>query len=265
MFAPGETVKTVEVAVLDDAHDEGEETMTLVLSNAEGAPIDDGEGTGTIVNADAIPKAWIARFGRTVTGQVLDAVEGRLAAPRQSGMRATLAGYALATPDGAGGSAEETPVQTTVEDRAAVAALGSRLDGGRTEWSQERLDRRIGGPEPKSLEITSHALVTGTAFTLTRGSAESGGFASLWGRGTVTRFDGREDALTLDGEVTTGFLGADWAADPGSGSGRGAGRRALRSGTPPAPAATATASARTARQRTRAARAAAAADASRRR
>ena len=33
---------------------------------------------------------------------------------------------------------------------------------------------------------------------------------SLWGRGAVTRFDGREGDLILDGEVVTGMLGADW-------------------------------------------------------
>ena len=218
VFAPGETLKTVEVVVLDDAHDEGEETMTLVLSNATGALIDDGEGTGTIVNNDAIPKAWIARFGRTVTGQVLDAVEARLAAPRQAGGRMTLAGYPLAARSGSGGSGRsgaraETSAQATLEDRAALAALGSRVDGARTGRSQALREPRDGGPEPKSLDITRHRLVTGTSFTLTSGSAEGGGFASLWGRGTVTRFDGREDALTLDGEVTTGLLGADFAAE----------------------------------------------------
>ena len=219
VFAPGETVKTVEVAVLDDAHDEGEETMTLVLSNAKGALIDDAEGTGTIVNTDAIPKAWIARFGRTVTGQVLDAVEARLAAPRQAGGRMSVAGYTLVEPGGSGGSAAQTPALATVENRAAMSALGDWMDGaGR---SQEWRERRIGGPEPQSLDIARHALVTGTAFTLTGGSAEGGGFASLWGHASVAGFDGREDALTLDGEVTTGFLGADWAADPGSESGAG--------------------------------------------
>ena len=35
-FAAGETEKTVSVAVLDDAHDEGEERMTLALSNPAG-------------------------------------------------------------------------------------------------------------------------------------------------------------------------------------------------------------------------------------
>ena len=218
VFAPGETVKTVEVPVLDDAHDEGEETMTLVLSNATGASIDDGEGTGTIVNNDAIPKAWIARFGRTVTGQVLDAVEARLAAPREAGGRMSVAGYAVAAPGGAGGNAgtgggAETPTQATLEERAAVAALGGWMDGTRIARSQALRERRDGGPEPKSLDITRHALVTGTSFTLTGGSADGGGFASLWGHASVAGFDGREDALTLDGEVTTGFLGADWAAE----------------------------------------------------
>ena len=56
-FADGETEKTVAVAVLDDAHDEADETMTLVLSNASGARIRDAEAVGTIENSDPIPKA----------------------------------------------------------------------------------------------------------------------------------------------------------------------------------------------------------------
>ena len=77
-FAAGETEKTVSVAVLDDAHDEGSETLTLTLSNASGAYIEDGTATGTITNSDHMPKAWLARFGRTVAEQVLDAVGARV-------------------------------------------------------------------------------------------------------------------------------------------------------------------------------------------
>ena len=63
--------------------------------------------------------------------------------------------------------------------------------------------------------------MTGTSFELTDGSPEAGGSAALWGRGAISRFDGREGDLTLDGEVTTGLVGADWAAAPGPGSGAG--------------------------------------------
>ena len=102
-FAAGETQKTVSVPVLDDDTDEGSETLTLRLSNAQGANIADGEATGTITNSDPIPKAWLARFGRTVTGQVLEAVEARLAAPRAAGAEGSLAGQAM--PSWRGGDA----------------------------------------------------------------------------------------------------------------------------------------------------------------
>ena len=54
-FAAGETSKTIRVPVLDDAYDEGEETLSLTLSNPAGLRIADGEATGTIVNTDPLP------------------------------------------------------------------------------------------------------------------------------------------------------------------------------------------------------------------
>ena len=51
-FRPGQTRKTVRVTVLDDARDEGEETLTLTLSNASGAHVVDDSATGTIANED---------------------------------------------------------------------------------------------------------------------------------------------------------------------------------------------------------------------
>ena len=44
-FRAGERTQTVEVELLDDNHDEGEETFTLTLSNASGAVITDGQAT----------------------------------------------------------------------------------------------------------------------------------------------------------------------------------------------------------------------------
>ena len=228
-FASGETSKTVSVPVLDDAHDEGEETLTLRLSNAAGAWIEDGEAVGTIVNSDPIPKAWLARFGRTVTGQVLDAVEARLAAPRTAGAQASLAGQALpsrradevaaANPGSGTGAGDDaagaTALRADAEDRAALAAMGAWLaqagSDGRGTSGYDAHDG--GGTRFETRALTGRDFVTGTSFNLTGGSAQRGGFASLWGRGALTSFDGREGDLTVDGEVSTGFLGADWASE----------------------------------------------------
>ena len=91
-FAAGEMSKTVSVPVLDDAHDEGSETMTLRLSNATEAGIRDGEATGTIENSDPLPQAWLARFGRTGAMHVVDILDSRFDAAAPTGDRLTLGG-----------------------------------------------------------------------------------------------------------------------------------------------------------------------------
>ena len=73
------------MTVLDDAHDEGSETFALRLSNADGAELADAEATGTIVNSDPMPRAWLGRFGRTAWEHTLDAVDQRLRSAAESG------------------------------------------------------------------------------------------------------------------------------------------------------------------------------------
>ena len=85
-------MKTVLVAVLDDAHDEGIETLTLTLSNARGAAIDDATATGRIVNTDPMPAAWLARFGRTSATQVLGLLDARFDEARAPASQLTLGG-----------------------------------------------------------------------------------------------------------------------------------------------------------------------------
>ena len=58
-FSAGASTKTIEGAVLDDAHDEGEESFTLATSNALGAWLEDSEATGTIESADLMPTALL--------------------------------------------------------------------------------------------------------------------------------------------------------------------------------------------------------------
>ena len=185
-FSAGERQKIVSVTLLDDAHDEGEETLTLTLSNARGAQIANATATGTIENDDPLQRAWLARFGRTAAQHVLDGVQARLSAPRQLGTQATVAGHDI-------GSAGET-----------TSAQGSYQTLSQWVGNDEAATVRF---EPQLL--TTRDVVTQSAFNL--GGETDRGFGAVWGRGAHSGFDGAVDGLSLDGGVTTGMLGADYA------------------------------------------------------
>ena len=55
--------------------------------------------------------------------------------------------------------------------------------------------------------------VMGSSFTATGREDSMGGSLSFWGRGSGSSFDGREGAFSLDGDASTGMLGADYARD----------------------------------------------------
>ena len=205
VFAAGETAKTVEVAILDDTHDEGEETLRLVLKKATGAVIADGEATGTIENDDPVPGAWLARFGRTVADQAVAAVRSRLGAERRPGFRGRIAGEAL--PDGSGtgtaadGGTEDGPlaVPELAEDerRAFMALLALRTGEG------------LEPDEGESRAVTPEEALAGTAFEFVRETGD-GLSLGLWGRVARSGFSGRAGELSLDGDVSTALLGTDW-------------------------------------------------------
>ena len=203
-FSPGETRHTVSVLVLADEHDEESETLTLKLLNPVGARIADGEAVGTIRNNGAIPKAWIARFGRTVAEQVLVAVEGRMRATPAPGAEITLAGERIGAQAEPGSEAER---DTRREEEARLEEEARRDAERLADWLRGETDPEEA--QRRSRAVTPRDLQTGSSFALT---AETAGkdLVSLWGRGAVSRFDGREGRLTLDGEVVTGMLGADW-------------------------------------------------------
>ena len=93
-FDPGETAGTVSVTVLDDSVDDDGETLTLTLSNASGARLDDAEATGTINNADPVPLAWLVRFGRAASDHAVEAIGARFE-DAGGGAHATFAGRRL--------------------------------------------------------------------------------------------------------------------------------------------------------------------------
>ena len=60
--------------------------------------------------------------------------------------------------------------------------------------------------------MTERELLPGSSFSLAAGDARTGSYG-LWGRGSVSRFDGRDGDLAVDGEVASTLLGADWSRE----------------------------------------------------
>ena len=215
VFAAGETGKTVRVAVLDDALDEGEETMRLALTNVSGAWLADGQATGTIVNSDRLMTMWHARFGRTVAGQVTEAVAERLSGPAP-GSQVTLGGERLPLFGGAGGAEDGSPgLQAGAEDIPLPVAKPGGAAG--LEAHSERLGGGDGNAE-RDRALTGRELMLGSSFHLSSGGGEAGGPAlSAWGRVTADGFDGEEAGgartTSVDGEVVTGIVGVDTAGE----------------------------------------------------
>ena len=187
-FAPGETAKTVAVAVLDDAHEEGAETLRLTLTRPFGVLLSDAEATGTIDNEDPLPRSWLARFGRTAAEQVLNAVEERLRASQAAETRVTLAGHRV-------------PSAPTAAD---PAALDAAADEQLAAWL--RGDTAATG----SRILTMRELLSESAFQVGAQTAH-GGTLTLWGGGAFSRFGGGDGAVELDGDVWAGLLGVDYA------------------------------------------------------
>ena len=250
-FRAGERSKTIEVAVLDDAHDEGEETLTLRLSNASSGRVTDTEATGTIANHDPLPRALLARFGRTAAVHVVQHVEERLAAPREPGLRGRFAGrelrhgmgrdVALNFLRGLGGMAGATPTgagaygSVSGASAAGSAALGmpgpvggagpmggAMAVGGVPGAMGMAAGPMGGGSRPDAgfndgrllrMGLGSGDVLTGSDFALAR-ETRHGGILSFWSRGAQSHFSGREGALSLGGDVRTTMFGADYAKGP---------------------------------------------------
>ena len=156
-FAPGETAKTVEVAVLGDTEEEGAETLTLTLSEPSGAILGDAEATGTIDGAESGATGMTARF-----------------------------------------------VSMPADHDGSAAFAFELVFGEENDEDGERLSQ--------SWSVSGRDLLTGSSLALTGGNAETG-FSAVWGRGTVSSFDGRDGDLTVGGEVVSALLGADWTRE----------------------------------------------------
>ena len=92
--------------VLPALHLAGERTLTLSLSSAVSAVIDDGVASGTIVRESELPEAWRAGFVRVALGPALVDGGGPAFAEPALGQAELKTPHATLTPPGeSGGSA----------------------------------------------------------------------------------------------------------------------------------------------------------------
>ncbi len=191
-FAPDETSKTVQVPVLDDAIDDGGGQFTLTLSNPAGGGVylADASATGTIENNDPMPQAWLARFGRTIATQAVDAIGGRMSGA--GGAHVTVGGQSLS-------------LQSKSVGPDGGAALASDLDRHPPTDMHSRSEESRGAPRT----MKGREVLLGSSFQLSAGGETGGAAWTAWGRFATDGYDAAEDGTRMNGRVTTGFLGAD--------------------------------------------------------
>ena len=121
-------------------------------------------------------RSWQIRFGRTISQQVVDALQQRFSTSSStpSGLQLTVAGEDLTS---------DTPLEEN-------HVLLSRLLGFERVSSQE--------------------VAQGSSFSFSPDGA--GPRLSFWGKGAFSSFDGVEESITLTGDVTTALVGAEWNA-----------------------------------------------------
>ena len=176
------TAQTITVTALQD--DDNEDETVAILHSVRGyGSISSGDTVTVTVRDDdeatgeAVIRAWLPRFGRSVAQQVVERVSRRLQQRPQSGLEVSVAGEQLTN---------------------------------RGPWEEEEdIMAKLLGFEA----VSEGQLVEGTefAFSPSQPHGESNGEGlAFWGAGELSSFNGRQDTISLSATVTTALVAADW-------------------------------------------------------
>ena len=173
------------VATQDDDMDEPDGAITATVTPGTVYTVSDNTAEAEVtVRDDDAPavappteekRAWQIRFGRSVSQQVVDALQQRFSTTSStpSGLQLTVAGETVTG---------DTPLEEN-------HVLLSRLLGFESVSSQE--------------------LAQDSSFSFSPDGA--GPRLSFWGKGAFSSFNGVEESITLTGDVTTALVGAEWS------------------------------------------------------
>ena len=198
----GDSLGAVLISAVDDAEEDPGESFELSFGTLpQGFTAEDPrkvvvdiEDNDQFRMGAEETRGWLARFGRAVSGEAVEAVRERMTA----GLRPSA----------------ESRMRLGGHDLSAwKAAMFS--GGGRAGVAPEPASGRgvtSSRPGSQAREFFGR-LLSGTSFSRTGAFGQSAsGRWSVWGRGGVSSFGGRDGDLSLNGDVTTVTLGADYGS-----------------------------------------------------
>ena len=223
VFESLETRRTFRILATADAETEEGESVVLGFGTLPTGVTAGATATSTVSLEDSgfsgrrVTKRWLQRFGGTAASHAIDAINERLRCARYH--------Y----------SADATSVHLPgrwkcnpwFQRRASLAINGLAIEGLRQDAPAASGIRWIRGPSHGwterlggHLDRRTHDLralgatevLTGTSFHLSTGPEDGPPGLSVWGRGSFSQVKGREEDISLDGDVTSATFGADYSA-----------------------------------------------------
>ena len=202
----GQRSATFEVATVDDAAFETSGAVTVSIDAGPGYRVGTTnvatvgvQDNDTVISRE-LARLWLTRFGRAVTGEIIESIGARIGNDdRSTGLNAKLAG----TPIGV----DAKPVHPEISDFRNSLGVQYRAKSGFYQSLAELRDPTV-ATESGLKSLTEEMFLTGSDFTLT-GETDRGETKGFWGRGFILDIDGQSGGLSSEGEVKGVTIGHD--------------------------------------------------------
>ena len=214
-FAAGETQKFVTVSLIGDSANEADETLSLVLSNAAGAPVAQASGTGTIADDDGLVVSDVSVVEGTAASLGYVNVTVSLAGPAEQDVTVD-----YATEDGTAiGGIDYVPSSGTVTiamgQSSATVAVPILRDS--VVESGEAFIFRLSNASGVAIrdDAATVTLIDDDGFSISDVSLSEGGGSMTF---TVTLASAMASATTIDYATSdvTAVAGSDYTATSGT-------------------------------------------------
>ena len=226
VFESLQTRRTFRILATADAETEEGESVVLGFGTLPAGAAAGGTATSTVSLEDSgfsnhlVTKRWLQRFAGTAASHAIAAIDERLRCARYH--------YSLDAPSvylpgrwkcnpwfrrRASLAVNGLVIEGLQQDHtAAAAASGTRWIRGPSHGWTERLGGHLDWRSLDLRTLGATEVLTGTSFHLSTGPEDGPPGLSVWGRGSFSQVEGREEDISLDGDVASATFGADYSA-----------------------------------------------------